>query len=198
MRCIPFRALVAAAAVATLYGCAAVPPREPLPTKHPSTFFDAQRAFLGGDYESAATKFDASGKEQPGLSAEAAYWIGVCRLKQGQLNKAEGEFRRCLANKPGPTLELKARTGIGQSYQQRAQYSQAIKTYEQVLHSNSRYIERDLVSYNLGVCLVKSGDSARGRTVLQEVVARFPKSQWAPSAREMLKSGPSAKGAAGK
>ena len=189
MRMLPLVALLTAAA-----GCATVPPRTDVQQQQiaPSpVYVEAQKYFLSRDFENAAKQFAASIAEHPRSPSvpEAHYWIGMCRLNQKRYADAEDAFRNCQAGKPSETLDLKAWTGIAIAYQHSAKYGAAAKIYERVLQSGNRYVERDLIAYNRGVCLLKSGDSAGGKAALQQVVRDYPQSQWAEAAKDILKPG---------
>ena len=169
-----------------LNGCETPQPKGHDQAVRPTSFLDAQKAFLAGDYDGALLKFQAAAKEQPRLAPEASYWIGVCRLKQGRTASAEDAFRQCLAGKPDDTLKLNALTGIGNCQQQSGKHDLAARTYSQVLASSSKFIERDLISYSYGLCLLKSGEAAKGRAALQEMIRMYPSSPWAAEAKKMM------------
>jgi len=173
--------------VLILFGCETAPTKDDGRVVRATSFLDAQKAFLAGDYDGAALKFQSAAKEQPRLAPEASYWIGVCRLKQGRTASAEDAFRRCLAAKPDDTLRLNALAGIGNCQQQAGKHDLAARTYSQVLASPSKFIERDLISYNYGLCLLKSGDAAKARAALQDVIRKYPSSPWAEEARKAVK-----------
>ena len=183
-----FHACLAVIACSLICGCENPPTKDQDQPSRPAPFLDAQKAFLEGDYDGASLKFQAAAKEQPGLAAQTSYWIGVCRLKQGRIASAQDAFRQCLATGPDDTLRLKALAGIGNCQQQAGRYDLAARTYSQVLASPSKSIERDLITFNYGLCLLKTGDAAKGRAALQDVIGKYPSSPWAPAARRRMKN----------
>ena len=178
--------LTVLACVSILCGCETPPTKDQDHPAQPTLFLEAQKAFLEGDYDGASLKFQAAAKEQPRLAAQASYWIGVCRLKQGRTLSGEDAFRRCLAAGPDDTLRLNAFAGIGNCQQQAGKHKLAARTYSQVLASPSKFIERDLITYNYGLCLLKTGDATKGKAALRDVIRKYPSSPWARAAKEMM------------
>lgn len=181
------RALIALAAATAAAGC--IPPTSYPPPAQSGLFLEGQEHFLNGDFENAAKCFQQFITRHPRSPqlAEVHYWLGACRLKQQRTVNAEKAFRTCLALKPRGLLELQAWTGVGDCYRIQQRFDLAARTYERVLRTGSVEIERDLMAFHQGLCLLRGGDFPAGRKVLQECAAAYPSTQWGAAAREKLK-----------
>jgi len=159
------------------------------PPAQPTAFVEGQRQFLNGNYEKAAKSFQRSvtTNSRPSAAAEANYWVGACRLKQGRYGEAERAFRRCLARAADNVTKLKAWTGIGDCYRLEGSFHLAAYVYERVLRTRSADVERDLIGFNRGVCLLRNGDAAAAKKQLENVVREYPLSHWGVAAKEKLK-----------
>jgi TolA-binding protein len=74
---------------------------------------------------------------------------------------------------------------IGESYNGMGNYQQAIQEFSTVLRYSSSYKLDDALIMS-GVCYLKLGDSATARQQFQELVSRYPESEYAPTAMRYL------------
>lgn len=179
--------LVLLAAALLAAGCGPVRVYNPPPQT--GAFLEGQRHFLNGDYTGAVKSFEQFIAQNPRSRSipEVHYWIGVSRLKLERYRDAERAFRRCLATKPDSTLKLKAWVGVGDSYRLQNRFDHAAKVYERVLRTRSRGIERDLITFNRGISLLRHGNPAAGKRVLRDCARTYPGSQWASRAAEAVR-----------
>jgi len=179
--------LAVAIVIALLPAVGCVPRTGYQPPPQPAEMLQGQEYFLRGDYGRAADAFRLCASRYSGQqAAEGYYWLGVCRLKQERLHTAEQAFRDCLRQRPRGTLELNAWIGIADCYRIAQRFELAASVYERVLATGSVEIERDLIAFNQGLCLLRAGKKDRAGAVLQRLVSEHPAGPYAAAAREKL------------
>ena len=187
MHSAPSQALILLAAALLAVGC--VPQRGYDPPPQTGAFLEGQRHFLNGDYTGAVKSFEQFIARNPRSRSvpEVHYWIGVSHLKLERYQNAERAFRRCIATRRDATLKLKARVGVADCYRLQNRFDLAAKAYERVLRTRSRGIQRDLITFNRGISLLRHGNLAAGKRVLQDCARTYPGSQWASRAAEAVR-----------
>ena len=161
----------------------------PDPPRQTGAFLEGQRHFLNADYTRAVASFERFIAQNPKSRSipEVHYWIGAVRLKQDRYSDAQEAFRRCLDTRPNATLKLKAWAGVGDCCRLTHRFDLAAQVYGRVLRTRNLQIERDLITFNRGVCLLRHGNLAAGKKTLEECAKQYPASRWASRARETLK-----------
>ncbi|MBN2029760.1 tetratricopeptide repeat protein [bacterium] len=122
------------------------------------------------------------------LSAEsftANYEQGLQKFYDRQYNDAILIFKSLLTSNPDHRLASNCQYWIGESYNQLQQYTEAISAFRTVLQYQSSYKFDDALLMS-GICYMKIGDRITARDNFQQLVSRFPDSEYAPMAMRYL------------
>ncbi|MBI4565618.1 MAG: tetratricopeptide repeat protein [Planctomycetes bacterium] len=173
--------------VAFLAGCASAPP--PLPMKIQRR--EADEEFLRANYSQAARLYQDLLKQAEPAEA-AALWaqIGKCRLGTGEYMPAIAAFDEAL-ELPAPEplrMEIHYRRGLAYNACWRPQM--AIADFRRVQQApkdaREEAVKKEEFQFRLAVTLMRVGEWAEGRRLLEEVVKDHPTSEEAAQARDRL------------
>lgn len=152
-----------------LAGCPSLPP-----AKFPSNeaFRQAEDNFLNGNYAEAIgyyQQFIATEKKSDYIP-EAYYRMGVSYLALTNYQEAEKNLLKALNNPPRnnrASFEALAYNALAQLYQAQYKYKEAINYYQKTLKNNNNELSLPELHYNLGICLMRNEQYARGKEHLQ-------------------------------
>ena len=113
------------------------------------------------------------------------YENALQRFYNKQYQDAIRMFSGLMASNPDHRLASNCQYWIGESYNQLKQYRQAIDAFRAVLNYKSSYKFDDALLMS-GICYLKLGDSATARENFQQLVSRYPDSEYAPKAMRYL------------
>ena len=118
---------------------------------------------------------------------KANYEMGLQQFYSRKYVDAVRVFKGLLSSNPDHRLASNCQYWIGESYNAMGEYSQAIEAFNAVLRYRSSYKLDDALLMN-GLCHLKLGDRATAREKFQELVSRYPDSEYAPKALRYLGS----------
>ncbi len=122
------------------------------------------------------------------LNAEsftANYEQGLQNFYNRQYNDAILIFKSLLTSNPDHRLASNCQYWIGESYNALQRYREAIDAFRTVLQYQSSYKFDDALLMS-GICYMKLGDNITARDSFQQLVSRFPDSEYAPKAMRYL------------
>ncbi len=94
-------------------------------------------------------------------------------------------FEELLSTNPDHRLASNCQYWIGESYNAMGDYRQAIDYFNAVMRYKSSYKFDDALIMN-GLCQMKLGNTDRAREQFQELMSRYPDSEYAPKAMRYL------------
>ncbi len=94
-------------------------------------------------------------------------------------------FEQLLSTNPDNRLASNCQYWIGESYNAMGNYRQAIEYFNAVMRYKSSYKFDDALIMN-GLCQMKLGNTDRAREQFQELMSRYPDSEYAPKAMRYL------------
>jgi tetratricopeptide (TPR) repeat protein len=186
------RRLALAVTLATLPlwpGCQCVPGAI---TTDDAAFQDGMRLFLAGNHSAAASQLRAFLAKNPAPmdAADAHYCLGAIALKQGDTQGAESHFRAALGAARNDSLRQGAEIGLARCTFVRGDYRQCREACQELLRDGRASSRADEVLFLLAEASERAGLAADARQHYQQVIARFPNSPLASSARTRLGGGP--------
>ncbi|HUW33125.1 MAG TPA: tetratricopeptide repeat protein [Planctomycetota bacterium] len=96
-------------------------------------FIAAERARTNGEYEDAVAKYGramkARGARKFYVEPTCTYYVGLCNLQMGKLDKADEAFRKLLADHPKARFVPYAHIAIGDIQLSQGQWDKAIESY---------------------------------------------------------------------
>ncbi len=113
------------------------------------------------------------------------YEQGLQKFYDRQYNDAILIFKGLLTSNPDHRLASNCQYWIGESYNALQQYREAINAFRNVLQYQSSYKFDDALLMS-GICYMKLGDHVTARDNFQQLVSRFPDSEYAPKAMRYL------------
>jgi tol-pal system protein YbgF len=133
---------------------------------------------------------------RPAVSAATPgdlYKTALNDYTRGNYDLAIDGFRSYITLHPKTSLLPNARYWLAESFYSQKNYGQAIKEFELLIAEHPDNPKVASAMLKQGYAYLETGDMPRGRTVLNDLLKRFPKSQEARLAKERLnqiKSGP--------
>jgi TolA-binding protein len=115
------------------------------------------------------------------------YEVGLKAFYDKKYYEAIGIFRGLMNSKPDHRLSSNCQYWIGEAYNAMKDYRNAIDAFNAVLRFRSSYKLDDALIMN-GLCYIKLGDKSNARENFQELLSRFPDSEYAPKAMRYLGS----------
>ena len=94
-------------------------------------------------------------------------------------------FRQLMTTDPDHQLASNCQYWIGEAYNAMKDYRNAIDSFNVVLKYRKSYKLDDALIMN-GLCYFKLGDKTNARDNFQELLSRFPDSEYAPKAMRYL------------
>jgi tol-pal system protein YbgF len=104
-----------------------------------------------------------------------------------QYKESIRQFKELLASNPENGLASNCQYWIGESYNGLGEYGNAIDAFNQVMRYRSSYKLDDALLMS-GLCYMKMGDRNTARDNFQELISRYPDSEYAPKAMRYLGS----------
>lgn len=101
--------------------------------------------------------------------------------------EAIGQFENLLRSNPDHRLASNCQYWIGEAYNQMKKYPDALNSFNQVLQYSSSYKLDDALIMS-GIVYMRMGDKQTAKQQFQQLVSRFPKSEYAPKAMRYLGS----------
>lgn len=135
-----------------------------------------------------------SAQPQPAVRPQAvqaanvaeAYRSGIALFGQGRYPEARAAFQRVFDADSSSELADNALFWIGETYFAANDYNNAIRFYKRVTDEYGDQNKAPDAMYKLAIAYEKTSDLALARTTLQQVIARYPYSAPAASAKSEL------------
>lgn len=154
-----------------------------------------EQAYTSGDFHRAVTELSAflADSRDAADSARAYYVRGQAYARAGKRAQAYADLRIAV-QKSGDHGELRWRAGValGSLYFEDSDWAGASAAYEAAAAIMPRAVPRDTVCFRLGQCAQRLGRWSAAQSWYKRVVAEFPRSIHAESARRQVESSPSA------
>lgn len=138
---------------------------------------------VAGDYANVSETPNFSGMNANGFKAK--YEQALQAFYNKDYSTAIQTFNQLLASNPDHRLASNCRYWIGESYNAKGNYREAIDAFSAVMRYRSSYKFDDALLMN-GICYLKIGDKNTAREHFQELVSRYPDSEYAPKAMRYL------------
>ena len=116
-----------------------------------------------------------------------AYEQGLQNFYDKQYRDAVRVFSGLLANNPDHRLASNCQYWIGECHNALGEYKEAINAFAAVMQFRSSYKFDDALLMT-GLCHLKLGDRYTARENFQELISRYPESEYAPAAMRYLGS----------
>ena len=113
------------------------------------------------------------------------YEIALQKFYAHKYQDAVQQFEQLLNTNPDHSLASNCQYWIGESYNAMGNYRQAIEYFSAVMRYKSSYKFDDALIMN-GLCQIKLGNTDRAREQFQELMSRYPDSEYAPKAMRYL------------
>jgi tol-pal system protein YbgF len=114
------------------------------------------------------------------------YRAALVMYGRGRAREARQAFQDVYDSDPGGELADNALFWIGETYFAAADYNNAMRYYRRVSVDFGDQNKAPDAMYKMGLAQAKTGDLALARRTLQEVIAKYPYSSSAASARQEL------------
>ena len=135
---------------------------------------------------------------QPGTYAGDVSPVSASRFQQEyktalntfyakKYTEAIGQFENLLRSNPDHRLASNCQYWIGEAFNQMKKYPDALNSFNQVLQYSSSYKLDDALIMS-GIVYMRMGDKQTAKQQFQQLVSRFPKSEYAPKAMRYLGS----------
>lgn len=119
-------------------------------------------------------------------SAEAEYYLGLSYLRLGEYPQAFEVFKKLLSERPGAELYDKADVGIIDALYMQGQYDTALKEATSLMNRHRDSEQMSLICLKAARANLKLARWNRAREMLQKIIAEYPDSFEADSARRLL------------
>lgn len=116
---------------------------------------------------------------------KANYEMALQRFYEKQYTEAIRIFSGLMASNPDNRLASNCQYWIGESHNALGEYRKAIDAFSSVMRYRSSFKFDDALLMS-GLCHLKIGDRVTARENFQELVSRFPDSEYAPKAMRYL------------
>jgi len=113
------------------------------------------------------------------------YQAALQKFYNRQYKEAIRDFTQLMNSDPDNRLASNCQYWIGESYNALHQYRKAIDAFNAVLRYKASYKFDDALLMS-GLCHLKIGDKSTAREEFQQLVSRFPDSEYAPKAMRYL------------
>ncbi len=134
--------------------------------------------FAGYASEQSFGVVDASG-------FKGSYEQGLQQFYNKKYTEAIRLFQGLLSSNPDHRLASNCRYWIGEAYNAMGNHREAINAFSAVMRYRNSYKFDDALLMN-GICHMKMGDKNSARENFQELVSRYPDSEYAPKAMRYL------------
>lgn len=121
-----------------------------------------------------------------GASIADAYRNGIVLFGKNRYPEARAAFQRVFDTDPSGELADNALFWIGETYFATGDYNNAVRYYKRVADEYGDQNKAPDAMYKLALAYEKTSDLAQARTILQQVIARYPYSAPAASAKMEL------------
>jgi predicted negative regulator of RcsB-dependent stress response len=102
-------------------------------------------------------------------------------------DEAEQYFRTYLDDySDDKILNITARTGIASCYDQKGEYDKAARAYEDAANSYTESFKAPELLFSAARCFSLANDKANAKRVLERLTSKYPDSQTATSAKQLL------------
>ena len=121
----------------------------------------------------------------PSGDFKANYQQALQTFYNRQYQDAIQIFRSLMASNPNHQLASNCQYWIGESYNAMKQYREALNAFNSVMNYGKSFKFDDALIMS-GLCNMKLGDSATARENFEQLVSRYPNSEYAPKAMRYL------------
>ncbi|MBN1781727.1 tetratricopeptide repeat protein [bacterium] len=127
----------------------------------------------------------AGGDRLSGSDFQRQYDNNLQKVNAKNYRDAIAGFSQLMSGNPDHKLASNCQYWIGECYNALGDYSKAIQAFNSVMEYRSSYKFDDALIMT-GLCSMKIGDNDRARQKFQELVNRYPESEYAPKAMRYL------------
>jgi tetratricopeptide (TPR) repeat protein len=163
--------LLPALVIAIFLSCTEPPPRR----SNPQLLQEAERAMLQGNWERAASQYEAFLAENPGdpQRIEVRTQIGKCRLSAGHPEQAIRAFDQALTDGPASALKWDILFRRAVAYRLQGDAAKALDGFRAVAAApaseRGRTVTNDELHYEFATALFRAGDFKSGQAELKLV-----------------------------
>jgi tol-pal system protein YbgF len=128
-----------------------------------------------------------SGKPLADREFKAGYEAARDKFQMKSYREAISDFQALASSNPTHMLASNCHYWMGECYNATGEYSKAIAEFQKVMQYRQSYKFADALIMS-GLCYLKMGESATARSKFQELIDRYPDSEYAPKAMRYLGS----------
>jgi tetratricopeptide (TPR) repeat protein len=163
----------------------ATPGCTPTGSADATLLLQANQAYRTADFVGAERNSDqylsAAGS---GPNAAEAYYIrALSKIRRNQRSAARTDLNEGLSRQPHPDVRGRINAQLGHLSFDDQQYSLARSYYSAALKDLPPRSPSDDVLYHLAVAYQRDGQFQKAKPLFEQLVARFPASEWTPKAR---------------
>lgn len=118
-------------------------------------------------------------------SFKTSYEVGLQKFYDRKYNEAIRIFKGLLTTNPDHRLASNCQYWIGESYNAQGNYQEAIAAFQRVMNFKKSFKYDDALLMS-GLVYMKLGDQATARDNFQQLVSKYPDSEYAPKAMRYL------------
>jgi len=168
-----------------LAGCQSQPGTDNTP---PSSLEEAQRLKASGKYDEALAAARQYLAQQPNGTncSDALLLAGECEMELTQYDNAQRDFQEAQIKPRNKTISAQAKFGMGQAAFARDEYTDAIRSYEAALQTDTNSLNAPKTLYKLGLSYIRNSNWGEGRRRLREVTEKYAGAPEAELASEIL------------
>jgi len=172
--------------VALCSGCSlfqAKPPEQAVPE-----YANAQGKVMAQDYSGAVTlltKYLEANPNSP-YRTDCELMLGECQMKLKNYLEAQHAFQKAQESPRTKAIDAKAKAGLGDAMMAQLAFLEAATAYEAALGVSKTDVAADRVTLYLGRALIRAGKWEPGRQWLRLVTTKYPDSDSAKTAKEIV------------
>lgn len=156
-----------------------------LTQQYPNSDWASKAILEKAEIEQGLSQFKEAAKSYRGLlerdpspsdAAQAHYGLGWALVREGETEEAISEFQKVSQDAPEIDLRVEALCRIGDIFQDRHRYKQAVDTYASILKEYSFVLEADYAAYQIAVAYMNQPDTGAAIGAYEDFLEKFPKS----------------------
>jgi TolA-binding protein len=148
-------------------------------------------AYFSGEFQSVVPELTSIKDKFSGTrsAGAAVFYLGNCHFNTGNMEQA-GSFYRVYIEDYGQDAEFSASSmaGLAAVEESRAQYAKAAEWYEKAGKKYARLYSAPFYLKEAGRCYAMAGEKAKGKSVLQQLMKKYPESSPAKDAEAFMES----------
>jgi len=147
-----------------------------------SSFLYARSLEQAGDWEQAATAFEAALQQLPAVADAVRYRLANCRVEMGDLDSAVELLREIVEDDEESSFDRPAIEALGDAYREFSEWDLAIQWYRLLLARAPSYNEQALIHTKIGLTHDERGDRDAAMRSYATAVNDYPRSRHAHDA----------------